>query len=827
MTNRGTGLHPAPTIGAPEPRRGGATPGRRRSAPPLPGRLRVGGRHVRLPDRGRRRPRRPRAVDLGHVRGRRPARATPAPWPPTTAAAWPTTWPSWPTSASPPTGSRSPGPASSPTGAGAVSQPGSTSTGPSSTSCWPTASSPSPPSTTGTSPRPSRTPAAGRPAPPPSGSPTTPPSWPTPSATGCAAGPRSTSPGARRCSATPAGIHAPGRTDPGAAVAAAHHLLLGHGLAVDALRAAAAARRDRRDRHHPQPLSGRRRPPTADADLDAARRIDGIANRLWYDPVLRGRYPDDVLDDLAPVSDLAHIRDGDLAQIARPIDALGLNYYRRYHVRHAPGASAVAVAVAGVARRRLRRARAHAHLQRLGGRARRPVRRARAACRRLRPPAAVRPRERRRLPRRVGADGRVHDADRRAFLDAHVRAVPRRHRRRRRPARLLRVVAARQLRVGRGLPPALRHRARRLRHPGRTPKASALWYRDVVAANRTRPGRPIDRRPAPSRSRETSDDGRSRWRTSPPGPACPRATVSRVVNGSPQVSDAARRAVEAAIEEMGYAPNRAARSLAGSRSETVALVVSEPSVRLFADPFFAGTTLGVTGGLAATRYQLVLLMVQARPTEPASSATSCGAAPTACCCCRPAPTTRCPAGWPHAGIPCVMAGRPAAAPAPPVGFVDADNEGGARGRRRPPHRPRPAEVGTVAGPADMAPGADRRTGWRAGAGRGRAARPATPWWPRRTSPGRAARRATGRCSPGGPTSTACSRRPTSWPSARSTRLRAAGRRVPDDVAVVGLRRQRAGPDGRPAAHHGPPADRAAGRRDGRGCCWPSSTVTPR
>jgi transcriptional regulator with XRE-family HTH domain len=89
-----------------------------------------------------------------------------------------------------------------------------------------------------------------------------------------------------------------------------------------------------------------------------------------------------------------------------------------------------------------------------------------------------------------------------------------------------------------------------------------------------------------------------------------RATVSRVVNGSPQVSDTARCAVEAAIEVMGYAPNRAARSLAGHRSDTVALVVSEPSVRLFADPFFAGITLGITAALDSTPYLLVLLMSQ-------------------------------------------------------------------------------------------------------------------------------------------------------------------------------------------------------------------------
>src|SRR5690606_30612963 len=136
-------------------------------------------------------------------------------------------------------------------------------------------------------------------------------------------------------------VHAPGRTDPGAAVAAAHHLLLGHGLAVDALRARLRPDAEVGITLNPYPVvpaaSDAGEPPT-DRDRDAVRRIDGLANRLWYDPVLRGRYPEDVLDDLRAVSDLAHIRDGDLAQIARPIDALGVNYYRRYHVRYEPGA---------------------------------------------------------------------------------------------------------------------------------------------------------------------------------------------------------------------------------------------------------------------------------------------------------------------------------------------------------------------------------------------------------------------------------------------------------------------------------------------------------
>jgi beta-glucosidase len=134
-----------------------------------------------------------------------------------------------------------------------------------------------------------------------------------------------------------AGVHAPGRTEPDAAVAAAHHLLLAHGLAVDALRATAGPEAEVAISLNPYPVVAAG--PT-EADQDAVRRVDGVANRLWYDAVLRGRYPEDVLEDFAQVSDLAHLRDGDLAQIARPIDALGLNYYRRHHVRCAPGASA-------------------------------------------------------------------------------------------------------------------------------------------------------------------------------------------------------------------------------------------------------------------------------------------------------------------------------------------------------------------------------------------------------------------------------------------------------------------------------------------------------
>jgi beta-glucosidase len=133
------------------------------------------------------------------------------------------------------------------------------------------------------------------------------------------------------------GIHAPGRSEPGAAVAAAHHLLLAHGLAVDALRANVSRRPEIAITVNPYPVVAA---GGNEADADAARRVDGVANRLWYDAVLLGRYPDDVLADFSSVSDLTHIVDGDLAVISRPIDAIGVNYYRRHHVRFAAGASA-------------------------------------------------------------------------------------------------------------------------------------------------------------------------------------------------------------------------------------------------------------------------------------------------------------------------------------------------------------------------------------------------------------------------------------------------------------------------------------------------------
>ncbi|MEV6615708.1 LacI family DNA-binding transcriptional regulator [Streptomyces sp. NPDC051051] len=86
-----------------------------------------------------------------------------------------------------------------------------------------------------------------------------------------------------------------------------------------------------------------------------------------------------------------------------------------------------------------------------------------------------------------------------------------------------------------------------------------------------------------------------------------RGTVSRVINGSPRVSDATRAAVEAAVAELGYVPNTAARALAANRTNAIALVVPEPETRFFAEPYFSDILRGVGAELADTEMQLLLI----------------------------------------------------------------------------------------------------------------------------------------------------------------------------------------------------------------------------
>ncbi|WP_203968255.1 GH1 family beta-glucosidase [Sediminihabitans luteus] len=131
------------------------------------------------------------------------------------------------------------------------------------------------------------------------------------------------------------GVHAPGRTEPAAALAAVHHLNLAHGLACLAIRdelGADAKTSVTLNLHVARPAD-----PSSAADLDAVRKVDALANRAFLGPLLEGAYPDDLLADTAHVSDWSFVQEGDLAITRQPIDVLGVNYYSTATVRHFDG----------------------------------------------------------------------------------------------------------------------------------------------------------------------------------------------------------------------------------------------------------------------------------------------------------------------------------------------------------------------------------------------------------------------------------------------------------------------------------------------------------
>ncbi|WP_052848300.1 GH1 family beta-glucosidase [Streptomyces avicenniae] len=133
------------------------------------------------------------------------------------------------------------------------------------------------------------------------------------------------------------GVHAPGRTEPESVLRAAHHLNLGHGLAVRTLRSVLPA--DARIGVTLNPGVVRARTDAAE-DRDAARRIDALQTRIFTGPLLHGSYPADLREDTAGVSDWSFVRDGDEAVIRQPIDFLGVNYYNPVEVAApVPGAA--------------------------------------------------------------------------------------------------------------------------------------------------------------------------------------------------------------------------------------------------------------------------------------------------------------------------------------------------------------------------------------------------------------------------------------------------------------------------------------------------------
>jgi beta-glucosidase len=121
------------------------------------------------------------------------------------------------------------------------------------------------------------------------------------------------------------GTHAPGETDYELAAAATHHLLLGHGLALEAMRSSLPGRTAVGISLDLHPVR-----PTSDDALDAAAVLDAEHNRIFLEPVLHGTYPARARAELLPPAEL--VKAGDMQTISAPVDFLGLNYYSPYYV---------------------------------------------------------------------------------------------------------------------------------------------------------------------------------------------------------------------------------------------------------------------------------------------------------------------------------------------------------------------------------------------------------------------------------------------------------------------------------------------------------------
>ncbi|MFJ2757761.1 glycoside hydrolase family 1 protein [Nocardioides sp. NPDC087217] len=129
------------------------------------------------------------------------------------------------------------------------------------------------------------------------------------------------------------GQHAPGRQEGVAGIVAAHHLMLGHGLVINELRARGATPENGKS------LGITLNPTVVDPydadrpeDVDMTRRIDGLHNRVFFDPLFRGKYADDLAADTEGLTFQGRpwqdwVLEGDLEVISAPLDVLGINFY--------------------------------------------------------------------------------------------------------------------------------------------------------------------------------------------------------------------------------------------------------------------------------------------------------------------------------------------------------------------------------------------------------------------------------------------------------------------------------------------------------------------
>lgn len=195
-----------------------------------------------------------------------------------------------------------------------------------------------------------------------------------------------------------------------------------------------------------------------------------------------------------------------------------------------------------------------------------------------------------------------------------------------------------------------------------------------------------------------------------------RATVSRVVNGGAGVRQPVAEKVREAVAELGYVPNPAARTLVTRRTGAVAVIIAEPEIRIFTDPFFSQQIRGISKELTAHDAQLVLLLVEGPDDYDRIARYLAGGHVDGALAFSLHTDDPLPAIADRIGLPTVYGGRPAWTPAPggPSGvtYVDADNRGGGREAVRHLLAQGRTRIAHIAGPDDQTSATDRLDGYR-------------------------------------------------------------------------------------------------------------------
>ena len=191
-----------------------------------------------------------------------------------------------------------------------------------------------------------------------------------------------------------------------------------------------------------------------------------------------------------------------------------------------------------------------------------------------------------------------------------------------------------------------------------------------------------------------------------------RGTASRVINGSTQVSEKARSAVNEAVEELGYVPNPAARTLVTRRTDAIAVLIAESEERVFGEPYFAGVIRGISNAVTDANKQLVLLLAQDGQRTSHLDRYLTPQHLDGVLLLSVHDDDNLPQRITAHGLPMVLGGRVAGQSA--GGYVDVDNAQGSRlavdhlverGRKN---------LATIVGPLDMVAGRDRHRGFREG-----------------------------------------------------------------------------------------------------------------